>query len=215
MDSDVFAAVRADGTGVDFAVHNTGVTPEFLITEVVDMAASEKAGHEVRVPIETVLIRISGDTLTGASHPVDAAIKARFPEAYRSWKASQEGYIDGTPLKDWPLMSPARIRELEAVHIHSVEALASMAETNLPNVTEGRAMRDKAREFLSKDTVQYRELEELRGQVAGLAAMMERIEHKLNPLKGDPGPKIKKKPGRKPGWNKPKIVELVAGGVES
>jgi hypothetical protein len=178
---------------------------------MVDHAASEKAGREISVPIETVTILIAGDLLSAASHPVDEAIKARFPEAYRSWKASQDGYIDGTPLKEWPLMSPARIRELEAVHIHSVEALASMAETNLPNVTEGRAMRDKAREFLSKDTVQSRELEELRGQVAGLAAMMERIEHKLHPLKGDPGPKIKKKPGRKPGWNKPKIVALETG----
>jgi hypothetical protein len=174
MDSDVFAAVRADGTGVDFAMHNKGVTPIFSYTEMPDEVASKEAGAPVMRAIETVTIMIAGDLLSAASHPVDEAIKARFPEAYKSWKAQQGGYVDGTPLKNWPLMAnlPSRIRELENVNIWSVEDLASVAETNLTNITEGRALRDKAREHLSKDSSQSREISELREELAKVREFM-------------------------------------------
>jgi hypothetical protein len=207
MDTDVFAAVRADGTGVDYAMHNKGVTPIFSYTEMIDHAASEKAGHAVSIAIETVTIMIAGDLLSAASHPVDDAIRARFPEAYRSWKAQQDGYVDGTPLSAWPLMSPARVRELQNVNIYSVEDLASVAETNLVNITDGRAMRDKAREHLAKETVQGREIDDLKLQMSEMAAMISRIAAKFE---ADEAPKSTRK-----GWPKGKPRKPVMEAVQT
>jgi hypothetical protein len=84
MYESAFATI--DRGGVDYAPHNKGITPVFRIATVIDPAASEKAGRAIYVDREEVTLFIAGDSLSAATHPVDAAIIERFEEAYAKWK---------------------------------------------------------------------------------------------------------------------------------
>ena len=138
-----FAEINAFG-GVDYAPHNKGVKPIFFTEAVHDLAASEREGRAVYVDKERVRIHIVGED-TAATHPVDEAIKARFREHYDAWKRKESGaHITGMPLAKWPMATPAMIRELEMLHIYSVEDLAAVSDTNVHNLTNGRANREQA-----------------------------------------------------------------------
>src|SRR6267154_5920257 len=103
MDFDsTFAAINEFGQ-VDFAPHNKGITPVFFIEPILDPAASEREGHTVYRDMERVRIYIAGDSLSAATHPVDAGIRARFRDQYEAWKRKKSGsHINGMPLSKWP-----------------------------------------------------------------------------------------------------------------
>jgi hypothetical protein len=150
MDFDsTFAAINPFG-GVDYAPHNKGVTPVFFVEPILDPAATEKEGRTIYREKERVRIYIAGDPLSAATHPVDATIIARFPEQYNSWKSKKSGsHIVGMPLSRWPMATPGLIKELEFLNIYSVEDLAAVSDGNIQNVTDGRAIREKAVAWLA------------------------------------------------------------------
>jgi hypothetical protein len=142
-----FAAINAFGR-VDYAPHNKGVTPIFFVEAVQDHAASERQGRAIYIDKERVRIHIVGDS-TAATHPVDEGIKRRFAEQYEAWKRKETGsHIKGTPLKKWPMSTPSMMRELESWNIFSVEDLGAVSDGNVQNITDGRALRDKATAWL-------------------------------------------------------------------
>jgi hypothetical protein len=58
--------------------------------------------------------------------------------------------LGGTPLKQWPLISRGMAASLSGLHIHTVEALAGIADTSLDNIGMGaRDLREQARSFLA------------------------------------------------------------------
>jgi len=48
----------------------------------------------------------------------------------------------------WPPATPVQIKELEAIHVYSVEDLASIADVHLNRIPDGRMWRDKAAAWL-------------------------------------------------------------------
>src|ERR1700730_17658554 len=180
FDSSAFASINSFG-GVDYAPHNKGVTPIFLIKPVQDHVASEREGRAVWIDKEVVLIHTAGDPTT-ASHPVDAGIKARFRDQYEAWKRNETGsHIKGTPIRKWPMATPGMVRELEALHIFSVDDLAIVSDGNIQNFTDGRAWRERANAWLKSATdgaavMRYAsEAERLREEVTELRAQIVRL----------------------------------------
>jgi hypothetical protein len=210
-----FASINEFG-GVDFAPHNKGVTPIFFIEAVQDFAASEREGRAVYVDKERVRIHVVGDQ-TAAAAPVDAAVIARFRDQYEAWKRKETGsHIKGTPLKKWPMSTPAMIRELESWNVFSVEDLAAISDGNVQNITDGRAMRDRAAAWLKSAAdgaavMKYAaEVNRLRDEVAELKKVIIKLGGKEVPAEALPrakeralkssSPRRVKKAKRKAGW---------------
>ena len=139
-----FATVNESG-GVDYTMMNKGITPIFFIEAVADEKATEAAGAVRMLEQEMVRIQITGDMLNVATSPVTAEIKERFAEQYHVWKTKKQArHIVGTPLKEWPVITPLRLAEFEAVGIFSVENLAEVSDTNVVKLADGRVWREKA-----------------------------------------------------------------------
>ena len=71
---------------------------------------------------------------------------------YERWRNGESGqHVNGTPLKAWPLITPAQVKELEHINVRSVEDLAGMEDMNLDRAGMGvRSLRDKAQAWLKE-----------------------------------------------------------------
>lgn len=99
-----------------------------------------------------------------------------FHEKYKAWSEGQEIPLDGTSVKEWPVLSPAQAENFIALRILTIEDVAAMSEDAMGRYgMGGRDLREKAREWLqSKDVAKnvMQENEELKKQ---LAQAIERI----------------------------------------
>jgi len=134
---------------VDWAAMNKGITPVFQIVPVQNEKESEAQGRAVYTDTEVVLLYIAGDQNSVHSQPVDNYIKRRFPEQYEHWKRTNEGRrITGTPLRMWPMATPAFIKEMEHINVFSVDDLANIADVHMSKMQDGRIWRDRAQAWL-------------------------------------------------------------------
>jgi len=145
------ATVGEDGfNSVDWAAMNKGITPVFTIIPIEDEKSSIEQQRAVYRDTEVVLLYIAGDQFSVHSAPVDEAIKRRFPDQYANWKRTNEGRtITGTPLKFWPMATPAFIKEMESINVFSVDDLANIADVHVGNMPDGRVWRDRAAAWLA------------------------------------------------------------------
>lgn len=173
-DAFTFASVGAGGT-VDYTEMNKGVTPIFFVEPVPDEKKTEEAGAIRMSEQEIVRIVVAGDMLNVATSPVTEEIKQRFAVQYDAWKNKRkETAIDGTPLKNWPMIPAIRIAEFNALNIFSVEHLAAVADGNIHKLADGRIWREKAIAWLAsaKDN----------GTAAKYAAENERLKERMAEL---------------------------------
>ena len=188
-----------NGMGMNYVEMNKGVTPVFFLEPVQDFGASEREGRPIFVERERVRIIVAGDMLTAAVSPVTPEIKDRFSEAYARWQTNRtERHIDGTPLAQWPLVTPVQIKEFEALNIFSIEGLASVSDGNIARLPDGRAWRERAKAWLAqaKDgavAAKYAaenerlrsEQDEMKRQIADLAARLDDQPRRGRPPKSD------------------------------
>lgn len=60
-----------------------------------------------------------------------------FNTAYESWKKGEELPENGTPIRGWPVLSPAVQKDLIALGIRTVEDLAALPDGNLGSIGTG------------------------------------------------------------------------------
>ena len=181
--------VMADG-GTQFAPNNAGLKIEFFIAYPPNQMETEKAGRLITGPMECVKIRQAGDDLTAAVHPVTDEIKLCFPMEYKQWESTKTNdFVSGTRLKDWPLMDPGTVQEMEFVGIRSVENLASVSDANIARFTYGHSWRNKAQLWLeeNKTTAPTKLLEAKNADLmARLEALEALIRNNANPAPANP-----------------------------
>ena len=175
--------------GLDGSSHtaamNVGITPVFFLEPIVNPKKTAEAGRPICDDMERVRLFVAGDPYNQVVHPVDHAMRERFPEAYRAFKEKREMHIEGTPIRQWALCTPANIAEFEAIKIFSVEGLAQIPDSTLQRVMGLREWREKAKAWLAtaKDgaaAVKYAEenvrlndeIGELKRQLAELGAQV-------------------------------------------
>lgn len=173
--------------GARMAEMNKGVCPIFFEEELPDDAATQAAGTLRMRKFERVRIVIAGDMNSAAVHPVTQQQIDRFPVEYERWKATRNNdHISGTPLSAWAMVSKGQVMELAALHIRSVEDLASVSDANIGKILDGRQWRERAKAWLetNKDAavaMKYAaenerlraDLDDLRGAFAELKAQVE------------------------------------------
>jgi hypothetical protein len=117
-------------------------------------------GRPIYDDMELVEILIPGDRL---SRPVLVASEESsnggptwaqlYPREYEAFKRGQIQATSGTPLEHWPtsLLTAARVAELKALNIFSVEDLAAVADGYLGRMGMGaRELREQARAYIAR-----------------------------------------------------------------
>jgi len=128
-------------------------------------------------------------------------------EFYETWRKSNGDVdpINGTPLRTWPLVNSAQIRELDYVNVRSVEDLASVTDGDAMRLGMGiRGLVEKARIWLkeaeekgvvveanarmqSQVTEQQAVIEEQARAIADLQAVVERLAGQAESPRRGPG----------------------------
>lgn len=140
--------------------------PPFVSFEVraeEDRQASIEAGHYVTKDFDYALVTPAGSKDRVEQKVVEWFAKLRtqvreerFPaawlenyeSAYKAWKSGQEIPLDGTAIKNWPILSPSQVRTLLELNVRTVEDLAAANEELVVRLgMGGRSLRDKAREW--------------------------------------------------------------------
>jgi hypothetical protein len=168
------------------AAYNKGVTPVFMNHLVPDPERSSEEGRPMFKNEEIAILFVAGDPNNRV--PIEMRVaQERFPTHYEKWKSKQEErHISGTPLRSWAALSAQEVAEFEALAIYNVEGLANLADTNISRHPSLRAYREKAKAYIAtaKDSaasvklaaeneVLRRDIDDLRNQVAKLAAQAE------------------------------------------
>jgi hypothetical protein len=131
------------------ADHYPQVAVGFGLLPVEDKKKSESAGHPVYVDKEFVKIVVPGDKQTVLCQPATDQHKQRFPKAYAAFKNRESKVVEGFPIEQWPQVTRATAMTLKAIHIHTVESLAEVSDSNLGNLgQQGRDLRVKAQAFV-------------------------------------------------------------------
>lgn len=103
-----------------------------------------------------------------------------FHDKYKAWCDGQEMPLDGTSVKEWALLSPAQAENFIALGILTIEDVAAMTEDALGRYgMGGRELRDKARDWLTKQEVANTlaiENEQLKQQLAELSSRLAQLE---------------------------------------
>lgn len=132
-----------------------------------------------------VKIIIPGARGTEAWEVVTDEHRQRWPQEYAAFKAGLEQPVTGTPLREWPCaeMTPGRVKELAFLNILTVEHLAMVNDANVVHLGMGaRALRDKARLYLSVAENQTAPIERLVTENERLAADNARLRADLDQL---------------------------------
>lgn len=132
-----------------------------------DEMASRKAGRPIFNEQEVCDISFAGNTKTKATFPAhDAEPNATrehngreglgvityamlYNEQYRAFKNGEAQPLSGTPLSEAPFLKESKRRELKALNIHTVEALAALDGTPLKQIgMGGRELKNQAKAYL-------------------------------------------------------------------
>lgn len=188
-----------NGNSLSAKFHKKAVKHEF---------ESQKQGREIYIDMDYVEIMVPGDVLTVLDQPVREDHKARFPRQWAHYQNTSGGDSRevGTPLSEWPRLTPAQIEELRALKFFTVEAIANAGDSNLSKIQmiagmSPFALRDHAQRFIKlanedaammvQDDKTKKLEEELAANKAQMAAMQEQMAQLMETLN-------KPKPGRKP-----------------
>lgn len=94
----------------------------------------------------------------------------RFREAYEAFKANDENFVSGTPLRSTGLIPQAKCEELKAQGVVTVEQLAGLPHTVIKTMGMGtREMVEEAKKYLEGADARA-EVEALKRQIAELQA---------------------------------------------
>lgn len=172
-----------------------------------DPAASNLAGRRVTKDVDMAFImqpgsrdqveRIAEDWLKSIRDRLINNPEGAYPEEwvrgfenkYKAWKEGQEIPLDGTSVKEWPILSPAQAENFIGIRVMTIEDVAAMTEDALRSYgIGGRELREKAREWLSGKDSTAAENERLKGELEALKERLNALESG-EPKKRGPKPK--------------------------
>lgn len=150
----------------------------YRVTTDVDFAFVMQPGSRDQVEIEAQawLASIKRKMLDAAPDAYPQDWVDGFHKKYDLWKQGLEAPVNGTPVREWPLLSPAQVLNFNAIGILSVEDVAEMTEEAMARFGMGaRELKEKAKSFLTaKDVAQQaiadrdQKIKELEARIAEL-----------------------------------------------
>ena len=122
------------------AEETLGVVANFYSLAVEDQNETRKQGRPIFKDVDMVRLRYVGDKNRELHAPAnDKFIREKnsgawltyadvFGEQFKAYKAGQEYHEQGTPLSEVPFLTEAKRQELRALHVHTLEQLASLPD---------------------------------------------------------------------------------------
>jgi len=174
---------------------------EFDLRSVEDRDASLQAGRTIMKDKEFCIIYPRGGkdsvekaipeekNADGYPNPAFQEFKAKFGRQYDVWKEGRDAPVEGTDLRNFPLLTPSQMENCRAYHIFTVEQLAEASEEALANIGLGsRKLKMDAQKWLEfgdnggKSVTRLTELEAdnqlLKDQLAQVTAKLTELEEK-------------------------------------
>lgn len=176
-----------------------GLIAEFFLDAVHMKAESEKAGRPIFEDREFVKIIPIGDNKTEIVKPATEDVKQRFAEEYAVFKRGVEQTFSGTPLNQWPIMTPAIIKQFNHFNVYTVDQLSDLDDIAMNRIGPGtRDWVEKAKAFIAKaqstaEAQQFAvENERLREELARQRETIGALAAKVEELSAEP----RRGPGR-------------------
>lgn len=154
-----------------------GLLPaRFFVQPVEDETKSKEAGRRVFVDREMVEIRVDRDVIV---RPVGDKDRQMYQAQYEAFRRGQDQTaVEGTPLREWPIMTRGQVEEFAFCGLRTVEQLAAASDTVIQRIGPYMALRQKARDWLKTATDKAEvgklrdENTELKNRVAALERMV-------------------------------------------
>jgi hypothetical protein len=126
------------------------VYPRFFMEAVADPEQTKVQGRPIHREVECVEIIIAGDKSSSVVKRVTDDHRNRWPQHYSQFRRGVEQCADGVPLEQWPVMTTARVRDLKALGILTVEHVAALDENAIKRLGMGaRALVDQAKAYIA------------------------------------------------------------------
>ncbi len=152
-------------------------------------AQEQRAVYKDRLYI-SITIPGSREATVRVAHAGDLE---RFPEHYARFKNRVEEPQEGTPLKEWPMITRSMAEELSFLNVKTVEQLAGMTDTHAGKLMSGYQLKQDAKNWLErtkKDVSESKLQKELSERDETIAKMQAQIEELM---KAKPKTKAKAK----------------------
>lgn len=121
---------------------------KFYIKPRQDHEESTRQGRPIYKDREYIDIKKPGSR-DAVARPATEEDKRRFANHYRAFKdRTNNDENEGTPLKEWPLMSRSMAHELAFFHVKTVEQLVAMSDSQASKFMGLASIREKARVWL-------------------------------------------------------------------
>lgn len=140
-----------------------------------DKAATIAEGRPIFREVDYIKIVVPGDSLSEIDRPVYESDKTRFPIQWANYlnRQNDDGKYEGTPLKEWNLISRSQAESLRAMRFYTVEQVAMASDQQIQSIGMAAGMspyafRDKAKAFIDSAkteadfTKRAEEIEQLR-----------------------------------------------------
>lgn len=107
-----------------------------------------------------------------------------FKRALTAYKESREIPLEGTPVVTWPGVTPSQLKLLLDINVVTVEQLADANEETVSRIgMGGRALKQKARDFLDTAQNSGKMVEEMQSLRVENEALKKQAEESANQLK--------------------------------
>lgn len=175
---------------------------EFKRVAIRDVKRSEEAGRHVTKDVDFAFImqpgskdvveRIATDwldmlkvkVLNGAPDAYPEEWVNAFHNKYKAWQEGLDAPLNGTSVREWPVLSPAQAENFIALRIPTIEDVAAMTEDAMRHFgMGGRELKEKAIQWMTgqdaaaqamqENATLKEQLAELKAQVAELKAAAE------------------------------------------
>lgn len=163
-----------------------GALVEFYTEAVQNNFKSAQEGRPIYEDHVFVRIQTPGDTRTTINRKATDQDKSRFPKSWAVFEQGLEEVTEGTPLAQWPAVSTSQVKELQHVHVRTVEQLAALSDASIQKMGPGyQRLRSDAQHWLkaaqgdAASTEAMRENEQLRDKVTLLEGQVETLKAQL------------------------------------
>lgn len=110
----------------------------FYLEPQIDPEKTLAEGKNVYRDVEWCTITPAGaNPKTVINREVDESIKRRFAAQYQAFKENREAEVEGTDLRNWPIITPAQVQTCRSLRIFSVEQLAETDEATIKVLGQG------------------------------------------------------------------------------
>lgn len=176
------------------------IVPRFFMLPVHNEVESRKQGRPIFDDIEVCEISLAANRQTKGVFPAHEVFKSvrdlstgevnqityaiEYNAQYLKFKNNEVQGVTGTPLSELPFLTQARRKELQALHIHTAEALAALDSMPLKQLgMGGREHKNQAQAYLD-NAKGSANIVELAAQNAMLMQRLAALEGKQNQPEG-------------------------------